>query len=166
MSRRAYLRDEYGNPLIQEISCRECQITKPVSEYRKTSKIKDDKVVYTYRRECKECSRKIAEEQNKKNSMSGKTREDGLRRRFNIGVEEYDELFRSQDFKCAICKREKKESEANFHVDHDHVTNKVRGILCGQCNRAIGAFKDDWRVVIDALRYLESFRDKNPVENV
>ena len=42
-----------------------------------------------------------------------------------------------------------------FCVDHDHKTNKIRGLLCNSCNRGLGYFRDDIRMVRKAAKYLE-----------
>jgi Recombination endonuclease VII len=55
---------------------------------------------------------------------------------------------------CAACKK-----NPATQVDHDHKTGKVRGILCLNCNAALGALKDDPRLVWEAIDYLENARD-------
>ncbi|WP_409071688.1 endonuclease VII domain-containing protein [Burkholderia pseudomallei] len=57
---------------------------------------------------------------------------------------------------CAICKRAPsgRGIAAVLHVDHDHTTGIVRGLLCTRCNRALGAFDDDPQRLIDAAAYL------------
>lgn len=59
-----------------------------------------------------------------------------LKRKYNLSVEEYRQMLLMQDGKCAICGRAK-----TLHVDHDHSTGKIRGLLCATCNLAIGGFE-------------------------
>ena len=47
----------------------------------------------------------------------------------------------------------------NFHTDHDHLTDKVRGLLCSQCNMGLGSFKDNKLILFNAIKYLESERE-------
>jgi hypothetical protein len=68
-------------------------------------------------------------------------------RRYGLTGESYDRLLAEQDGKCASCFRP---SAKRLHVDHCHETGKVRGLLCGNCNSALGHAKDD----IDRLRLL------------
>jgi hypothetical protein len=43
------------------------------------------------------------------------------------------------------------------HVDHDHITGKIRSLLCDSCNKGLGFFKDDPQILRDAADYLEKF---------
>lgn len=81
-----------------------------------------------------------------------KVRDSDLRRRYGISLAEYNSLLESQSGGCAICGNTDIKA---LHVDHDHNTNEVRGLLCGQCNRAIGLLGDDYSRVAKAARYLE-----------
>lgn len=76
-----------------------------------------------------------------------------IKRKYSIGVEEYNNILRGQNFKCAICGSELK-LDRKTHVDHNHKTNYVRGILCENCNHGIGGFMDDPRLCIRAANYL------------
>lgn len=66
----------------------------------------------------------------------------------------FDEKLSAQEFKCAVCGCAITQSS---HADHDHITNKFRGILCQRCNRSIGLWKDNIDLLMRAVRYLESF---------
>jgi hypothetical protein len=68
----------------------------------------------------------------------GTSRDDHLRQRYGIGDQQVRELLHAQRGGCAICADRKAE-----HVDHDHETGVVRGILCGPCNTGMGQFGDD-----------------------
>lgn len=60
-------------------------------------------------------------------------------------------LLVEQDYLCAICKVPIKE---NAHLDHDHETNKVRGLLCSTCNIGLGLFRDNIKNLKSAIEYL------------
>jgi Recombination endonuclease VII len=78
------------------------------------------------------------------------------RRRYGMTQEEVAALLVSQDGGCAICGvTEPKGRHGGFHVDHDHATGKVRGILCHGCNVSLGHFRDDPALLRAAIRYLE-----------
>jgi len=67
-------------------------------------------------------------------------------------LDEYDRLIKSQRGQCAICLEAFKGAP---HVDHDHATGLVRGLLCMQCNQAIGKFRDDTSILERAVAYLK-----------
>jgi hypothetical protein len=69
-------------------------------------------------------------------------------------MERYDALFEQQLGKCKICGTHQENLPEILHVDHCHVTGKVRGLLCRSCNSGIGFLKDDEKIVSKALLYL------------
>jgi hypothetical protein len=79
-------------------------------------------------------------------------------KKYGITLEQYDELFRNQQGKCKIClgpPTRKVGKFDNFDVDHDHISGKVRGLLCSKCNIGIGYFQDSKELLKKALLYLE-----------
>ena len=66
---------------------------------------------------------------------------------------EYETMLDRQNGVCAICKGKPKGER--LAVDHVHGTEKVRGLLCGPCNRALGLFKDDPVRLAVAIEYLK-----------
>jgi Recombination endonuclease VII len=83
-------------------------------------------------------------------------RSNHLRRTYGITPEQYDRLLIEQGGVCAICgSKESGGPGKNFHVDHDHFHNRVRGLLCCNCNFVIGHSIDNpWRLRA-AANYLE-----------
>ena len=79
------------------------------------------------------------------------TREQNLRHRYGIGVEDYEEMYKKQNECCAICGIKKK---TYLDVDHCHTTGKVRGLLCRNCNTGIGKFYEDVKLLTNAISYL------------
>jgi Recombination endonuclease VII len=73
-------------------------------------------------------------------------------RTFGIEIEEYERLAREQGGVCAICERVP--GKRRLCVDHDHDTGRVRALLCGACNRAIGCMADDPALLELAAQYL------------
>jgi len=105
---------------------------------------------------CKDCKNKYA----RRVYDPEKQREKLYIRRYGITIKDYNEMYISQDGKCAICKKEKTITN-NFYVDHCHKTKKVRGLLCMRCNSGIGYFKDDESLMKKAIVYL-----KNSTKNI
>lgn len=80
-----------------------------------------------------------------------------LRRKYGIDATEYSRLLEAQCGKCAICHAEHCGGRANrFHVDHDHATGKIRGLLCTRCNQMLGYGRDQAEILESAAGYLRS----------
>ena len=71
---------------------------------------------------------------------------------YGMTPDEYREQVIGQTGRCLICLRV---PDHNLHVDHDHQTGKIRGLLCNQCNRGMGLLRDDPKVAHSAAAYLE-----------
>ena len=74
-----------------------------------------------------------------------------LRYKYGLTPEQYESMRDAQSGRCAICDEAPQRTLA---VDHDHVTGKVRGLLCARCNLGIGYFRDDERILSAAITYL------------
>lgn len=76
--------------------------------------------------------------------------------RYGITYDDYQVLLNKQNWVCAICggKTQQKNGLISLNVDHDHVTGKVRGLLCFNCNTSLGKFKDDVNLLKKAINYL------------
>jgi hypothetical protein len=75
------------------------------------------------------------------------------RRTFGISADEFDAFLAEQGGGCAIC-GVVPERAVSLHLDHCHVTGRLRGILCLSCNQGIGKFRDDPELLERAARYL------------
>jgi hypothetical protein len=75
--------------------------------------------------------------------------------KYGITADDFKQMFETQQGKCAICNEEPK-TKRGLHVDHDHETGKVRGLLCHGCNVALGSFKEDVTLLNKAIEYLRS----------
>lgn len=80
-------------------------------------------------------------------------REQALKSKYGLSLEQFEELLKRQNNCCAIC-RERFLSTKDTHVDHCHKTKKIRGLLCYRCNHGLGKFKDNVRNLIRAAGYL------------
>jgi len=127
--------------------CSRCKRTKRLSRFQKNSHSKDGR--YSF---CLVCSRKAQKERYK------------LRDRFYVSLKKYGlnkESFMGlyQEGCCNICKKKLLPStniyDKQATVDHDHKTGRVRGILCHNCNRGLGMFKDNITYLQEATNYLK-----------
>lgn len=103
---------------------------------------------------CRECGRIRHRQYYKENtsSISGYNRSKKRLSRYGITVEEYISLLENQNSKCAICKRI--QLTKSLAVDHNHKTGKVRGLLCGNCNLALGLLEDNATFLQAGIDYL------------
>ncbi len=74
--------------------------------------------------------------------------------RRGITVEELRSMYRNQHHRCAICGVREIDLPRRFAVDHNHVTGRVRGLLCDDCNKGLGLFRDDPERLATAISYL------------
>jgi hypothetical protein len=81
-------------------------------------------------------------------------RADHLRRNFGFTLEEYDAILAAQDGRCGICGDEPAPGQF-LHVDHDHESGDVRGLLCVRCNNGCGQFRENPQLLMKALDYVE-----------
>ncbi|HMK11483.1 MAG TPA: endonuclease VII domain-containing protein [Acidimicrobiales bacterium] len=88
---------------------------------------------------------------------AGSMRASHLRRKFGITQEQYERRLREQGGGCAVCKRPPKPGKS-LHVDHDHETGRVRGLLCFRRNAALGQLDDDLERIEAALTYVATKR--------
>lgn len=94
--------------------------------------------------------------------------EDSIFRQRKITKEEYVNLIKKQNNKCAICFNEesvimrKDKSVSPLSIDHDHKTGKIRGLLCARCNRGLGSFKESEERLLSAIDYLRMHADGSP----
>ena len=84
-----------------------------------------------------------------------------LKSKYNISLDQYEEMLEKQDHKCIICGISEAESiDEILVVDHCHKTNQIRGLLCGLCNKGIGFFKDNPKFCKNAANYLQHFTSR------
>ncbi|MEU6538821.1 endonuclease VII domain-containing protein [Streptomyces sp. NPDC047000] len=112
--------------------CRSCGEVKPWSEWHRNATASDGLST-----RCKAC-------------RAAEGRAGHLKRSYGMTEAERDELLASQKGLCVICLK-----EPGVHVDHCHKTGRVRGVLCFNCNSAIGKLSDDPDIVRRAAAYLE-----------
>lgn len=106
-----------------------------------------------WRAKNKEWYRAYAKKWFKENERRAK--DSRLKRTFGITIDEYEKLLAAQAGLCAICRRpQQRHGHKNLHVDHDHNTGKVRGLLCWKCNTTLGLVGDSAVLLTSAISYL------------
>ena len=75
-----------------------------------------------------------------------------LKSTYGMSYEDYQRLYAIQGGRCAVCRRT---SETYLSVDHCHETERVRGLLCRDCNWALGVLREDPLIALAMVRYIE-----------
>jgi hypothetical protein len=92
--------------------------------------------------------------QNNKEKTRLFQRKSDLKSKYGITLDEYNELFKKQKGLCAVCLRPRNDFKYNFAVDHCHKTNKIRGLLCSNCNTTVGLVKENYQTMQRIIGYL------------
>jgi hypothetical protein len=134
--------------------CKHCGVEKPKHDFHKRSGYKDGIRPY-----CKTCRRKYELDNYHKNKDNrpycySTDRDRKLKYQYGISLAEYDVMLSRQGGCCAICGTSDTGKRKAFHVDHDHNTGRIRGLLCGNCNSGIGNLRDDVGLLNRAIQYL------------
>jgi hypothetical protein len=82
-----------------------------------------------------------------------KLREIHLRNKFGLTPDEYERILEAQGGVCGLCESPPSPG-ISLHVDHDHGTGEIRGLLCVRCNNALGLFREDADLLKRAARYV------------
>jgi hypothetical protein len=129
--------------------CKQCGWKASADFFQKDRSKKDG-----FRPECKPCT-----SLNRKKTLSTETiRKRNLEKNFGKGaLDIYQKLFEKQGGVCAICKSPENGRYNHLSIDHCHETEKIRGLLCNNCNRGIGLLKDNPEFLKNAVKYLEIF---------
>ena len=80
-----------------------------------------------------------------------------LKRSSGLSLDDYERMLKAQGGRCAIC-RQPPNPKISFHIDHDHQTGKVRGLLCFTCNNGLGQLQDSPVLLRKAAAYVEAGR--------
>lgn len=82
-----------------------------------------------------------------------------LKLKYGLTPLELERIIVQQDGKCAVCRAVFLDTKRR-HIDHCHLTKKVRGLLCQRCNMALGLLDDSPERLHAAARYLEAALDR------
>lgn len=88
-------------------------------------------------------------------------RDNHIRSRYGISIDDYNKIFIKQDGRCAICGENQSERLA---IDHDHITGEIRGLLCRKCNLMLGYSGDNPGILRSAASYIE-LHDTKPIKD-
>lgn len=133
--------------------CKACHLARRRESYRANPEKYIERVQRWQRENPERYKAKLAEY-----AASGKKkisdRKSYLKRTYGISLEEYDAMLAAQGGGCAICGSPGRDY-ISLHVDHDHETGDIRGLLCFTCNNALGDLGDSFERMLRAAEYLD-----------
>lgn len=89
-----------------------------------------------------------------KNKVKLAVADSALKAKYDINLEDYQVMLDQQGGCCLICRY--KDDRHRLHVDHNHATGEIRGLLCRNCNVSIGHMKDSPKLLRKLADYLET----------
>ena len=155
--------------------CKTCKQELPVAKFGKSKRIRaNGQYKEYYDSTCMICRREayLAKEGKRAIHRAGsktwydanpeKAKSQRLKR-YGLDLEGYNDLRKKQNYCCAVCHKHEKDvsqgraktPETALHVDHNHLTGKVRGLLCTNCNTILGKCYDDDTILNNAIQYLK-----------
>jgi hypothetical protein len=134
--------------------CPSCNKIKPIDNFYKDSYATLGIAIY-----CKECSSKKG--RLIYSSSKSKRKNYEYRKLYNISLDDYNKMLKDQDEKCLICHKKFGTQSRSIHVDHDHKTKKVRGLLCSKCNPLLGLCDDNVLILEEAIKYIKKYSSQD-----
>jgi hypothetical protein len=128
--------------------CSRCAETKPVVAFSPST---DGRV----HPDCRPC-RALTERERRASlspSLAVERRARRQARRYGLTLADIEQMMQDQGGTCALCP-----STGPFDIDHDHATDRVRGLLCRSCNLLIGLSGDDPEHLMRAIAYLQAVK--------
>lgn len=160
---------------LQDKKCTQCEKVKPLSDFPRDGRRKDGRAT-----KCRMCEEEIRRRyyerypeaerrdrlrqsivvnnwyQKNRSRLLRRFRQQHLLRKYGITEASYKKKLKSQKGRCAICDRKNPgRNNKHFLVDHDHITGRVRGLLCHRCNGGLASFGDEPIRLRKAAKYLE-----------
>ncbi len=145
--------------------CCTCKIEKEFDNFNKNRKNKDG-----YNKQCRECASmsnaayyykthnfQLQRGRDKHKRKSKCRRRETIMRMYKLNIDDFNKMLFEQKEKCAICDIKPTDT---LCIDHNHITGKIRGLLCRKCNMAMGILKLDQglELLFNSIKY---FKEKN-----
>lgn len=135
--------------------CATCGKSKPRTAFTR-QKMRNGK--YNLNFECKECAcdRQAKRYQTYTKEQKLHKKDKFLQRTYGITIDDYNIMFNKQEGRCASCGRHQSEFKKSLVVDHRHSDGKVRGLLCSNCNLALGNVKENPEFLEKLANYIRN----------
>jgi hypothetical protein len=141
--------------------CKKCGKDKSLDQYQNNPQTKSGKGS-----RCNTCLAEDIREKRKNPDYKGRFKLwafHSVLARYGLTEDTYNSMLKQQHGKCAICGTTEPGGYGNrLHIDHNHETGEVRGLLCNSCNNGLGRFKHKPNILLRAMTYLQGHRIKPP----
>jgi hypothetical protein len=136
--------------------CSACRAELPLSGFDRNRAMRDG-----LNNQCRTCARASRDRIIAKDPAKWREYQKAWNRkhRYGLSVEEYAALAAVAGGKCQVCGQPPKAPFKTLDVDHDHVTGKVRGLLCRPCNTAVGVTNEDPGILRALADYIEVHKE-------
>ncbi len=128
--------------------CSKCKIEKNINDFYKRSDTKKG-----IRSHCKKCYNEYLKVHRKLPHIKNYYKKYSLLKKYGLTLKEYEQMVKQQENKCLICGKKKQ-----LVVDHNHKTKKIRGLLCSQCNRALGFVYENKMILLKLVNYIDIYK--------
>lgn len=149
--------------LSSPTQCRDCGVA--LEAHNKVSNGKTSTGKRLWQNRCVSCWRRYASAWRRANRTDLSvllSKDRMLQWHYGITLAQYNEILSGQRGLCAVCLRQEEAIDPRLGepralaVDHCHVTNRIRGLLCSHCNRALGLLREDAKIIDQLLTYIRS----------
>ena len=143
--------------------CKNCILYKPVEQFYKSNECTSGLRPICIECHAKDGAKRWEEVYKGSERVRTRMRREGIKRTYNITLEDYDRMLEEQNFACAICSIHISELDKSLCIDYDHKCcpgkdscgNCIRGLLCNLCNTGLGMFRDSPELMEIATEYIE-----------
>jgi hypothetical protein len=130
-------------------------------QYKRKWKMNNRDKVKKYYENNKEEILQKSKNYNHKPEIKMKVKNRNLLKNYGLTLDQYNQMLVNQNHKCDICSiDEVNAGKKGLFVDHNHITNEVRSLLCNTCNFLIGQSKESPAILRNAANYLENHKNK------
>lgn len=130
--------------------CVLCNKIKPCKEFFKKPALTEG-----FDRKCKQCRYQMTSEYEKSPKCKMSRKEYYYFTNYKLTYKDIEQLKKQHNYKCDICNIKEIELKRKLNIDHCHKTGIVRGLLCDNCNKALGSMKDSIIILENAIKYLK-----------
>ena len=139
--------------------CIDCKEVLSVSEFYHRNKLYTSTGLPMRQSHCKACTKKRSNIRRESKTLREQDKNRDRIHKYGIGTEDYNRMYIKQNKVCKICKKRRPQTRKSgivldLHIDHNHQTGRVRGLLCTYCNNSLGMLDETIVTFLRAILYI------------